>query len=303
MTKAGSSRARIPLALVLVIALVFFSLAFAIYLIQDRIDETFGEYRTTEEILYIENGLLLKKVLLGYESLAADIYWLRTVQYFGGKRLYDPEKRFDLLEPLLEITTDLDPHLKIAYRYGAIFLSEPWPRGFGHPIKGIALADKGISNNPDYWRFYLDKGFIYYWHLQDYQEAARIFLEGSEIPGAPYWMSGTAARAATLGGDRETARILWRAILESAENEQVRHNAETHLQQLDALEALDRLEAVVESFERRAGRFPASWDEIVTAGFLPSVPVDPTGEAYVLNPRTKKVEISEVSFLAGLPKR
>jgi hypothetical protein len=225
------------------------------------------------------------------------------VQYFGGKRLYAVDKRFDLLEPLLEITTDLDPHLKIAYRYGAIFLSEPWPRGAGLPIKGIALADKGIANNPEHWRFYLDKGFIYYWHLQDYQEAARVFLEGSDIPGAPYWMAGTAARAATRGGDRETARILWRAIYESAENEQVRDNANTHLQQLDALDAIDELTLIVEAFDERTGHFPRSWDELVTARLLPEIPVDPTGEAYVLNPRDKKVELSDVSFLAGLPTR
>ena len=303
MTETSSRRPGASLALALVIFVLFSSLAFAIYLIQHRIDETFGEYRSTEEVLYVENGDLLKKVLLGYESLAADIYWLRAVQYFGGKRLYAVDKRFDLLEPLLEITTDLDPHLKIAYRYGAIFLSEPWPRGAGLPIKGIALADKGIANNPEHWRFYLDKGFIYYWHLQDYQEAARVFLEGSDIPGAPYWMAGTAARAATRGGDRETARILWRAIYESAENEQVRDNANTHLQQLDALDAIDELTLIVEAFDERTGHFPLSWNELVTARLLAEIPVDPTGEAYVLNPRDKKVELSEVSFLAGLPTR
>jgi len=303
MTETGSRRPSASLTLGLVIFVVFSSLAFAIYLIQHRIDETFGEYRATEEILYIENGALLKKVLLGYESLAADIYWLRTVQYFGGSRLYDVDKRFDLLEPLLEITTDLDSHLKIAYRYGAIFLSEPWPRGAGRPLDGIALADKGIANNPEYWRFYLDKGFIYFWHLQDYHQAAESFLEGSDIPGAPYWMAGTAARAVTKGGDRETARILWRAMAESAENEQVRDNANTHLQQLDALDAIDELTLIVETFERRTGRFPGNWDELVAAKLLSDIPVDPTGEAYVLNLRDKKVEISEVSFLAGLPTR
>jgi len=303
MSKTSSSRTSFAPASVLLIVVVFLSLALAIFLVQLRIDEAFGKYRNTEEILYIENGAVLKKVLLGYESLAADIYWLRTVQYFGGQRLYDPDKRFDLLEPLLEITTDLDPHLKIAYRYGAIFLSEPWPRGVGIPIKGIALADKAIRNNPDHWRFYLDKGFIYYWHLQDYQEAARVFLEGSEISGAPHWMAGTAARSATRAGDRETGRMLWQAMFDSAENEQVRANAKMHLQQISALDAIDELGLVVETFEQRTGHFPNGWDELVAAGLLRGIPVDPVGEPYVLNPREMKIEISESSFLAGLPTR
>ncbi len=303
MSKTSSSRTSLTPASVLLVVVVFLSLALAVFLVQLRIDEAFGKYRNTEEILYIENGAVLKKVLLGYESLAADIYWLRTVQYFGGQRLYDPDKRFDLLEPLLEITTDLDPHLKIAYRYGAIFLSEPWPRGVGIPIKGIALTDKAIRNNPDHWRFYLDKGFIYYWHLQDYEEAARVFLEGSEIPGAPHWMAGTAARSATRAGDRETGRMLWQAMFDSAENEQVRANAKMHLQQIDALDAIDELTLVVETFEQRAGHFPNGWDELVAAGLLRGIPVDPVGEPYVLNPREMKIEISESSFLAGLPTR
>ena len=303
MSQTNSSKTSLTPASVVLIVVVFVLLALAVFLVQIRIDETFGEYRSTEEILYIENGALLKKVLLGYESLAADIYWLRTVQYFGGKRLYDPDKRFDLLEPLLEITTDLDPHLKIAYRYGAIFLSEPWPRGVGIPIKGIALADKAIRNNPEHWRFYLDKGFIYFWHLQDYQEAARVFLEGGEIPGAPHWMAGTAARAATRAGDRETGRMLWQAMFDSAENEQVRANAKMHLQQLTALDAIDELTRVVETFEQRTGHFPNGWDELVAAGLLGGIPVDPVGQPFVLNPLEMKVEISESSILAGLPTR
>ena len=103
--------------------------------LQVRIDEHFGSYRATEEILYIEDGDLLRKALLGYDNLAADLYWMRTVQYFGGKRVYEPGKRFDLLEPLLQITTDLDPKLDIAYSYGATF-------SFGAISQGSGSADQ-----------------------------------------------------------------------------------------------------------------------------------------------------------------
>ena len=191
----------------LVLIVVIGQLLFGLYLLQRRFDQRFGSYRATEEILYIDNGIALKKVLLGFESIAADLYWLRAIQYFGGKRLEEENKDFDLLEPLLNVTTDLDPHLKIVYRYGAVFLSEPFPRGQGEPRKGVRLVQKGIANNPDLWRFYIDKGFIYYWYLDDPQKAAEIFMEGSEIEGAPYWMVATAGRMLTESGDRQTA---WR---------------------------------------------------------------------------------------------
>lgn len=284
-------------------AFVLSQLFFAIYLLQGRIDERFGDYRSTEEILYIEDGKLLKKMLLGFDSLAADLYWLRTVQYFGGKRLYDPDKRFDLLEPLLNVTTDLDPQMKIAYRYGAVFLSESWPRGAGLPLKAVELVDKGIDNNPEDWRFYLDKGFIYFWHLQDSKKAAEVFLAGSEVPGAPYWMVTTAGRALIKGGDRETARILWKAIFNLAETGQMRGNAEIHLQQLDALDEIDALIELAKQFQDQTGRFPGSWEEVVAAGLLPGIPVDPTGVPYALERGDETVELSAESQLAGLPSR
>ena len=275
----------------------------AVYGIQNRIDESSGQFRATEEILYVDSGTAMKHVLLGFDNLAADLYWLRTVQYFGGKRLDETNKDYNLLEPLLNITIELDPNFKIAYSYGATFLSEPFPTGAGLPSKGIEIIDKGIAQHPDHWRFYLDKGFIYFWFLNDHEKAAEIFLEGSEIPGAPYWLVGSASRMLTQGGDRETARSLWQMLYESAETSQQQHNALIHLQQLDALDEMDILNERIEIFRERTGRQPTSWQELVATGLLVQPPVDPSGAAYILNPDTHQTDISRESVLAGLPTR
>jgi hypothetical protein len=230
------------------------ALLLAVYAVQSRIDESFGEYRSTEEILYIDNPRVLKKVMLGYENLAADLYWLRAIQYFGGKRLDAANKDFDLLEPLLRITVTLDPNFKIAYTYGATFLSEPFPRGAGMPAKGVALIDDGIRQHPEHWRFYLDKGFLYFWYLQDHKKAAEIFLEGSKLEGAPFWMKTTAARTLAQGGDRQTARGLWQILHDTAETPQT-DNAAIHLRRLDA-RSTGRTPRVAATFEERTGRYP-----------------------------------------------
>lgn len=277
------------------------ALVLAVYAVQSHIDESFGEYRSTEEILYIDNPRVLKKVMLGYENLAADLYWLRAVQYFGGKRREVTNKNFDLLEPLLRITVTLDPHFKIAYTYGATFLSEPFPLGAGMPAKGVALIDDGIRQHPKHWRFYLDKGFLYYWYLRDYKKAAEIFLEGSELEGAPFWMKTTAGRALAQGGDRQTARGLWQMLHDTAETPQQRDNAAIHVMQLDALDQLDALRHVAAQFEERTGRYPRSWAELVSAGVLTTAPLDPTGAPYVLDPASRDVGPSPESKLGRLP--
>jgi len=273
----------------------------AVYGIQSRIDDTLGQYRATEEILYLDSGDAMKRVLLGFDSVTADLYWLRTVQYFGGKRLLETSKDYNLLGPLLNITIELDPNFKIAYSYGATFLSEPFPTGAGQPLKGIEIIDKGTARHPEHWRFYLDKGFIYFWFLNDYEKAAEVFLEGSKLPGAPYWMVAIASRMVTRGGDRETARHLWQMLYEGAETRQQRDNATIHLKQLDALDEMDLLSKVIGTFHQRAGRYPLGWQELVDTGFLEKIPVDPTGTAYVLNPETHAVELGRVSLLGGLP--
>ena len=51
---------------------------------------------------------MVKRPSLGYDGLMADIYWTRAVQYFGRRHLTSRED-YNLLAPLLEITTALDP--------------------------------------------------------------------------------------------------------------------------------------------------------------------------------------------------
>src|SRR5262249_13576138 len=78
-----------------------------------------------DETLYFTSGSSIKKVSLGFEPLIADIYWIRTVQYFGRK-LLEADKPvnisnlsdipMDSLVPLLNIVVELDPHHIAAYR-------------------------------------------------------------------------------------------------------------------------------------------------------------------------------------------
>src|SRR6266849_9840927 len=126
---------------------------------------------TLEEVLYISSPQALKRMSLGYEGLLADMYWTRAVQYFGGKH-HEGAQRYELLAPLLEITTTLDPNLIVAYEYGSNFLSPQPPNGAGMPGRAIALDEYGIRNNPNEWRLYYQEGFVYYMELKDYAGAA-----------------------------------------------------------------------------------------------------------------------------------
>jgi hypothetical protein len=223
---------------------------------------------------------------LEYAPLMADIYWTRVVQYYGEKRArHDPN--FELLSPLLDLTTTLDPNLLVAYRFGSTFLSEPSPRGAGRPELGIALLQRGIQANPEYWRFYEDLGFIYYFELKDYAKASAAFAEGSKNPDAQIWMKIMAARIAAEGESLQTSIFLWNEVYQTTKDPQVKENALTHLQLLRADQDCKQLDALAGEFQKRTGRRPVRVGELVQAGLLPRLPVDPLGYAYVFGPDGK----------------
>jgi hypothetical protein len=236
---------------------------------------------TLEEVLYVSSPKLLKKLSLGYDGLLADIYWTRAVQYFGGKHATGAA-RYDLLAPLLEITTALDPHLIVAYQYGANFLSPPPPNGAGMPKRAIELMEFGIRNNPEEWRLYYEDGFIHYTDLKDYAGAADAFARGAGLPNAHPFLKILAARMAENAGSWETARMMWVTSYQTTTDPSIRANAMAHLRALQVDEDVTVLEALVERFREKAGRLPASFGEIEAVGMLRGTPADPLGRPYKL---------------------
>ena len=255
---------------------------------------------TPENLLYVRSPETLKRLALSYDSLIADLYWIRAVQHYGGTRLStDPNKEYNLLYPLLDLTTSLEPQFNIAYFYGSTFLAEAPPGGPGRPDLAIALLEKGLQAQPDKWEFAQWIGFIHYWWRQDYEQASAWFKRGAELPGAPVWLSSLAASTLTRGGSRQASRVLWEEIARSAEDEWFRNDARRHLRQIDAMDQIDQLQAMVRVFQEKQGRAAAGWSELQAAGYLRGTPVDPTGTPYLLEAGV--VVIDRTSPLSPLP--
>jgi hypothetical protein len=265
---------------------------------QRRIDGSLGGHRAAEEAgLYLWSGAHVRRLVPGFESVAADLYWIRTVQYFGGTRAFSRDRNFALLEPLTDITVTLDPRLDIAYRYGAVFLAEPKPAGAGRPHNAVKLLERGVAANPDNWRLRKELGYFHYIFLNDAHTASRILLEAADLPGAAYWLRTLAADMLGRGGDRETSRAIWRQMYEEEEHGAIKQNALTHLQILASLDQRDALQIRVLEFGHRAGRRPHSLQELVTSGLVPALPEDPRGVPFEYDAKTGVVSVSPRSPL------
>jgi hypothetical protein len=276
------------------------TLSIAVQVVRDRRFTMPGDDLTS--VLYVQSPEAMRRLALSFTALAADLDWIRAVQHYGGDHRTDVIKKYELLYPLLDRTTTLDPRFNIAYRFGAIFLAEPYPLGAGRPDLAIALLEKGIAATGR-WEYYEDIGFVYYWQLHDYKAAADAFTRGAEAPGGPWWLKTMAAVTLARGGDRATSRRLWLQLLQSADNDWLRSQAELRLTQLDAMDQIDQLEAIVNRYRAMTGRLPDSWLALERARLLRSngPPADPTGAPYQLDAETGRVSLSPASKLRPLP--
>lgn len=257
-----------------------------VWQLQKVIDAEQKATRLEVDQLAIGSGTAVKRMSLEYAPLMAAIYWTRAVQYFGEKhRLH--QKNLELLWPLLDIATTLDPHLMVAYRFGSIFLSERSPMGAGRPDLGIELLERGLKANPDEWRLYQDMGNVYYFDMKDYPKASAAFFEGSKNPKAYIWMKVLAAKIAAEGESPETSYFLWQQVYETTTDPMIKKNAEEHLKLMRAVLDLKEIDRVADEYEKRTGQRATRVSELVQAGLWKGATRDPEGYPYVFGEEGK----------------
>ena len=298
MTSSSGSGGRLPAARG---AAAIFLLIGVIVTLQVVREHRFASAEPAAQVLYLSSPAVLTRAALSFDAIVADAYWIRAIQYYGRARLLrNVNARYDLLFPLLDLTTALDPQFTVAYRFGAFFLSERAPGGAGRPDLAIRLLEKAMAARPDRWEYPHDVGFVYY-RQGDYVKAAEWFTRAAQVPGATNWLIPLAAVTLATGGDIRSSRLLWNNILSSSEEPWLRRTAEQRLRQLDTVEMIQQLEQVTADYERRHGRPPADWEELVGDGSLRGIPRDAAGHQFVLNPWWGAVTVTEDSPMWPLP--
>jgi tetratricopeptide (TPR) repeat protein len=219
----GASHPRRAQALSLVAALAVLTVAF---LLARAIDARVRPAAETPSPIFLPRAEVLRPILLGFDGLAADLYWLRTVQYVGGR--VESRQRFPQLYQLVDLTTSLDPHFVDAYVYGGLFLSiaRQYPQS-------VAIYEKGIAANPEAWQIPHDLGRMYYLELNEYDKALHWWEIANRLPGRAHYLPRFIARLYAKTGHRETALELWQAMRDSTTDKWVRETAEREIAKLE----------------------------------------------------------------------
>lgn len=247
-----------------------------------------------EEPLYV-SAPTAKRLSLAFNGLASDWYWMRSLQYVGGKIVayedaHDGRMDFGslaslnlgLLPQLLQVSTALDPQFMAPYEYGAMILPEI------DSDQAIALLNYGIAQNPSTWRLYHHLGYIH-WQRHDYLRASEVYAVGAKLPGAAPWMAAMSARMKGEGGSRGAAREMYLHLSETSPDEAIKAMVSKQVMRLDSLDERDAIRNILNDFKTRSGRCALSWREVMeplraarlkldTTG----APIDPSGAPYEL---------------------
>jgi hypothetical protein len=295
---AGASARASRLAIGVALTLGCFGAAVALQMARDRAYPR--DQAQQRSVMYVRSGAALGRIVLSFDAVAADVYWVRAVQHYGGDRR-DPaqQRKYELLYPLLDLTTSLDPFFTIAYRFGAIFLSEAYPGGAGRPDLAIALLRKGIAAEPTKWQYYHDVGFVHYWQLRDVKAAAEWFRKAAAQPGAPNWLEPVAVAMLVQGGDRRSARFLLQQ-LQKSDQPWLQRMASRSLMQIDVLDFIDRVRPLIQANPPPPG-VPYSWPWLARRGIVQGVVVDPEGVPLELDPGSGELRVSRKSPLYPMP--
>jgi Flp pilus assembly protein TadD len=178
-----------------------------------------------EELSYYPSGRHLAPATLGHAETAADLAWLRAVQYYGEHRQTD--NRFNRIYHVFDILTTLSPGFVTAYVFGAYAMAQ---EGLDFP-RAEELMLKGLETNPNSGRLAFELGFLYYVRPggRDLRRAAQCFAQAARKPDGPPASARFAAFARQNSGDLRVAYELWSQVRERSENRLLREMAEREM--------------------------------------------------------------------------
>ncbi len=271
------------ISLFILLTLSFLSLFFSI----ETLDKKYPR-QTVESFLYLPSGTFLKGAALGYDEILADLLWIKAVGYFGGHARTD--RNYTWLAHLLDVVTTLDPLYQYPYEFGGVILAAE----VGDVDKSIALLKKGMKNvsigDPRYWYFPFFLAYDYMYHKNDYITAAHYLEQATKFPQSPTYLPRLVARLYANADSPEVAVTFLQEMIKATEKQDLRDRLKERLDQVIHRANMKMFKQGIEAFYLKFQKYPASIEELLTAGILPGMPVDPRGGIYYISKESRTIE-------------
>ncbi len=222
------------------------------------------------------SGAVVRAASLGRDDAAADLLWLRVVQYIGAP--YSEEQKYEDMELWVDGIADLSPRFELPYLLTGILLATSPSRADA----ADRVLERGEAVMPDRWIFPLQRGFVAYFGRLDFGAAAEHYRRASQFPGSPPYLpafvrrlENSAASCAALRSDLgtvvgSTSDVRQSDAMKKGAPEILVHCAESEIKGAASAYKLER------------SALPASVDDLVAAGYLKAPPFAPPGTCWSL---------------------
>lgn len=248
-----------------------------------------------EKLGYVPSLKLLKPLSADQKELTGASLVMKVLMYFGGimgkaqegKVLTEP---VDLqgMSRLLHNAVRLDPYNMDAYYFAQGFLT--WD---ARQFKvANDLLDYGMKYRTWDWQLPYFAGFNCAFFLKDYAKAAVYYKQAGILSGEALHIN-LAGRYMQESGQTDLAIAYLTGMVRTATQQSIRQSYEVRLK---AFQELRQIEQARDRFQHERGQLPASIGQLQQTGYLQTVPADPYGGRFYLEPTGKVATTSKFAF-------
>lgn len=251
-----------------------------------------------EKIGYVPSVAALRLAATDHKELAAASLVMKVLMYFGGlieraDSMAGVKPDYMSMSRLLHGAVKLDPYNMDAYYFAQGFLT--WD------VKQYKLAndllDYGMKYRTWDWQLPFFAGFNSAFFLKDYAAAATYYRKAGELSGSDLSRL-LAGRYMQEAGQTDLAISYLSTMAKGEKNPALR---KSYLLRLEAFKAVRLLEKARDTYREATGSMPATVEQLLQSGILKSLPVDPYGGTFYLEPGGKVATTSRFAF-AGVIK-
>jgi hypothetical protein len=228
------------------------------------------------ELAYLPKGSFLRVASLGYQSVVADLLWIKVVQHLGNRN--ETAAGYLWAYHAVDVLTDLDPKFVYAYLATGTVLGV-----YSSQIQeSIRILQKGMQYNPDVWQLPYVAGYDYFYELCDAKNGAKYLTRASMIPGAPSYLPKLAARMSVDAGEAEPALEFLSRFIQQTGDEQLRSALIERRKEVQVEVDIQFLQEAVGRYQMRFGKLPRTLHDLVREGIVSHIPEEPLGGKYEL---------------------
>lgn len=134
--------------------------------------------RARSDFSYLPSTEQVRLLSLGHTETVAGLIWIRGILYFGSSLMDKTDTKW--MEHLIDLVTTTDPKFKEAYTFLGTAID---PQSI--TSKGLDIFEQGLISFPTDWQIGLYYAMIVIEQKQNYQKAATIMKQYSDLSMIP----------------------------------------------------------------------------------------------------------------------